>query len=508
VSDGFVFLGDETIDAFMGDQESHVKFLGGPIGTGKSVGCLFELARFCLRVVPENDDGTPGKAKALVIRQDQSKIKSTVLQTFRELFGKVSDDLTKMAYPIVVENLPFKGEVDGVERTVHITWIFLGVASLDEANTKLRSFEATCAYINETQTYEGAWIVNETFNRLGRYPLPKRDANGDVLDTGYQGQRVIVADYNPPADDHWLYKADKEGARPDTWRFYKYPSPLLYIKDVDGNIVDFEPNPEAKDYAKKQSSGYNYWLAPARALIKQPGGLRKIAIDIMGGYGNSYAGKPVYEEWDDDLHIAKTKLVANKSKPFYVGFDHSGVNPAMVIAQMGDGGLAILHELYAGEMTVEDFLDEVFVPLINEYGYDRKNMTIILDPHDARDRSGQTTKRMLLKKQFRAVHSNTNDPVKRQGAVKHYLTRRLVKVDKSCKMLIEGLRGKYNREKIRGTEHYKAVPDANKNEFSHLQDGLQYLISFLKYGAGLDRDVATNRQIQEGGRRGFGGVMM
>ena len=213
MSDGFVFLGDETIDAFMADHESHVKFLGGPVGTGKSVGCLFEVARFCLRVVPENDDGTPAKAKALVIRQDQSKIKSTVLQTFRSLFGKVSDDLTKMAYPIVVEDLPFKGEIDGVERTVLITWVFLGVASLDEANTKLKSFEATCAYINETQTYEGTWIVNNTFERLGRYPMPKRDENGDILATGYQGQRMIVADFNPPADDHWLYKADKEDER-------------------------------------------------------------------------------------------------------------------------------------------------------------------------------------------------------------------------------------------------------------------------------------------------------
>ena len=62
MSDGFVFLGDETIDAFMADHESHVKFLGGPVGTGKSVGCLFEVARFCLRAVPENDDGTPAKA--------------------------------------------------------------------------------------------------------------------------------------------------------------------------------------------------------------------------------------------------------------------------------------------------------------------------------------------------------------------------------------------------------------------------------------------------------------
>ena len=83
-----------------------------------------------------------------------------------------------------------------------------------------------------------------------------------------------------------------------------------------------------------------------------------------------------------------------------------------------------------------------------------------------------------------------------------------MKVDKSCKMLIEGFRGKYNREKIRGTEHYKAVPDANKNEWSHVNDSCQYLVSFLKYGAGLDRDVATNRQIQEGRSRGFGGVVM
>ena len=148
------FLGDSIVDAFMADNLSEVKYLGGPVGTGKSVACLFEMINFCLRVVPMEQDGTPGKAKVLVVRQDQSKIKTTVLQTFRAWFGDVTDDLTKMAYPIVVNDVPFKGTVDGEDRTVLITWIFLGVATKDEAETKLRSFEATCAYINETQTYD------------------------------------------------------------------------------------------------------------------------------------------------------------------------------------------------------------------------------------------------------------------------------------------------------------------------------------------------------------------
>jgi len=75
------FLGDSIVDACMADNRSEVKYLGGPVSTGKSVACLFEMINFCLRVVPMEQDGTPGKAKVLVVRQDQSKIKTTVLQT-------------------------------------------------------------------------------------------------------------------------------------------------------------------------------------------------------------------------------------------------------------------------------------------------------------------------------------------------------------------------------------------------------------------------------------------
>lgn len=493
--DEVVYIEDNFSRMILDDDGPRVKLMRSSVGTGKTVTAIFGAAEFCLRVVPMTAKGKPGKARVLVVRQDQTKLKSTILASFRMWFSAVTDDLTSMLYPIVIKDVPFVGEVDGVERTVLIEWVFMGVATKEDAS-KLRSFEATCAIINEIQYYDGPWIVDEVDDRLGRYPLATRDKFGAKTANSYMGQKMIYSDFNPPDDLHWLYKLEM-GKRPDAWKFYAYPPPVLPIVDAEGTIIDVEPNPAA-DYAEKQPSGYDYWINKARDLLQRPGTGGKLKVDVFGEYGTNQEGKPVYPEWADEYHIAKTTMVAVAGRKIPIGFDHSGIHPAMVYGQVVVNGMVALHELYIGECIVEDFIEDVFIPFNNVKGYDKKDLIIILDPADALDRTGNTTRKMLMKRGFRTVYAPSNDPIKRQAAVKKLLVTRQLLVAKECAWLIGGFRGRYNREKIKNTEHYKMLPDAEKNEFSHVQDGMQYLALWAAAGMSLAEEQYKNQQ-QTGG---------
>lgn len=485
MSDGMLelqYVEDVTTRRIMEDDKPQVKFLRSAVGTGKSVACLFGCAEFCLRVVPPNPDGSPGRARVLVVRQDQTKLKATTLATFRAWFGEVTDDLTSMLYPIVIRDVPFVGEVDGEDRTVLIEWVFMGVGSEEEVS-KLKSFEATCAFINEVQYYDGSWIVTEVYQRLGRYPMAQRDERGDVAEVSYKGERLILCDYNPPDDLHWLYELEMKGKCPPDWKFYPYPPPLLKVLDAEGKIIDFLPNPEA-DYAKKHPSGYDYWLKDARTLNALPGKQGTLKVNIFGEYGSSVEGKPVYPAWADEYHLTKTKVVTSAHRRLYIGLDHSGVHPAAVFVQVGAGMFSVTEEIYHGTYVLEEWIHDFLIPRIAAIGISRREVELILDPADGRDRTGFTAKAMLMKLGFKCVYAPTQDPKRRRDEVAKLLIKRMLQVDiLGCPQLVSGFRGQYAFEKLRGTDAYKAEPDAMKSETSHVHDALQYVIGYLIYGA-------------------------
>ena len=489
-----IYVEDSTSALIMADREPLVKFIRSAVGTGKSVGSLMECAEFCLSVVPQAEDGTPGKARVLVVRQDQTKLKATTLSTFRMWFGEVTDDLTAMTYPIVVKDVPFIGEVDGEERTVLIEWVFMGVASKDEI-AKLKSFEATCAFINEVQFYDGDWIVTEVFQRLGRYPMAVRDDEGQTTEAGYQGQRMIICDFNPPDDQHWLYQLEKVGPCPKEWRFYSYPAPLIAIKDAEGTIVDFKPNPAA-DFARKQPKGYDYWLDDARVLLAKPGMLGKLMVEIFGEYGSSSDGMAVYPTWADEYHLTKSPIATVPYKKLYIGFDSSGsIHPAMTFVQIGEGSrFVVTEEIYAGEYLMEELIHDIFIPRLAAIGIARKDIEIILDPADARDRSGNTARSILMRLGFRVKYAPHQEPAKRIELVAGLLNRRMVVISAiTCPVLLAGFRGKYNREKLRGGSGYKALPNPEKlHGYSDTHDSLQYVLGYLIYGAGKEKVAGTS----------------
>jgi hypothetical protein len=91
----------------------------------------------------------------------------------------------------------------------------------------------------------------------------------------------------------------------------------------------------------------------------------------------------------------------------------------------------------------------------------------------------------------------SNNPVRRQDAVRHYLTKMVdgepgLLIDKKCKIVRKGFRGGYRYRKLQvsGDTRYSDKPE--KNEFSHPHDAVQYLAlgcleGYLGSESGTDR---------------------
>jgi hypothetical protein len=135
-------------------------------------------------------------------------------------------------------------------------------------------------------------------------------------------------------------------------------------------------------------------------------------------------------------------------------------------------------------------------------GIDKQDCWLILDPSDPRGKNkNATTRQLLVKRGFKPsqvfhISHKHQSPQIRQDTVTSYLQRYMIKVSPECKTLIEAMRGKYAREKVRGTDIYKAIPDAEKlHPWSDVVDALQYLCVYWRYGRGFERDSNTNREI-------------
>jgi hypothetical protein len=80
-------------------------------------------------------------------------------------------------------------------------------------------------------------------------------------------------------------------------------------------------------------------------------------IDNKPGY--SRHGKPVYEEYNDDLHASKVSLRIIPALPLLWGFD-AGLHPAALVVQwLPDGQFRFLKEFYLGHCGPTRFGEHV-----------------------------------------------------------------------------------------------------------------------------------------------------
>lgn len=455
----------ETLRTYIRDL-SYFTAIQGPVGSGKSVASCIKIMMLASQQQPDAE-GTR-RSRWAVIRNTNPQLKTTTIKTWQEWFPE--EKWGKFNWSPPYTHHIKVGDIDA-------EIIFLALDRPDDVK-KLLSLELTGAWINEAREIPKS-IVDAVTMRLGRFP-PMKDGGPSWFG--------MFCDTNPPPEDHWWpimsgaapipeWISHEEALTlqaPPDWTFYNQPSGMTETKDAEGIVTAYELNPDAEN-ANFHVKGY---------YEKMIQGKTKSWIDVyvMNRMGTLIEGKPVYNQFKRDTHVAKEPLNV-LAADVYVGIDF-GLTPAAVFAQKHHGRWNVVQELVAVDMGMVRFsalLHEVMGEL-SEKAKSPLNFKLYGDPAgDQRAQTDETTPFEILRRhKIKAYPTSTNDVALRIEAVNAPLTRMTegrsgVLIDPGCKVLVAGFEGGYHYRRLQVTgERFSDSPD--KNRFSHVHDAFQYLM--------------------------------
>lgn len=440
-----------TIARFM-QCNDFFRLLQGPIGGGKSVGCVMEILRRCIEIAPCKDGIR--RSRVIVVRNTRQQLKDTTVKTFLDwckpgVLGRWKES-----------EMTFEMRFNDVEADI----LFRPLDSPEDVQRVL-SLEGTIAWLNEAREMP-LEIVQAIMGRIGRFP--KRD---DVP-SYWCG---LIADTNPPEIDSLWYKI-AEG--------------LPLEEDNSNSVMECasfkQPSGVSEMAENKENLRPNYYEDLAK-------GKTKAWVDtyIHGLYSPCQSGKPVYNgTFKQERHVSLAPLKIDPILPVVMGFD-TGLTPAMTFKQMGlDGRVRVLREAAAFDMGMKRFIQNYVRPIVKNF-FPGNPLIFIGDPAGVRRGDGDESSAFKeLKTAFEqdgaiVKAAATNDPKIRIQATEQMLCQYpdgdpLYIIDPSCKRLIEGLRSKYRYPKLKQSGTYAENPE--KNEWGHLVEGDQYSNLFLLSG--------------------------
>lgn len=435
-------------------SNAFMRGLMGPFGSGKSSVCVQEITNRAMRQRP----GPDGKRHSRwgVIRNTYPELRDTTIRTvFQWLPPQYFGRYVEAKHSYQVKAIP------GCEVEI----LFLALDRPDDIK-KLLSLELTGAWVNEAR--EVPWSVIEAAQgRVGRYPA-KRDGGPSWFG--------LWMDTNPPDSDS---------------KWYRYFEERIWLKDFrrmqEAGELPREMKPEQFARIFKQPSGRS---AGSENLSNLPGGRRYystlsagkaaewVKVYCDGEYGFVVEGKLVYPEYSDQIHCKDVEPI--EGVEILRSWDF-GLTPACIFSQvLPDGRWLIFDEMTSDNMSVDQFGDEVIEHCVKAFR-GRATFRDVGDPAgDIRAETDKSTAFDILRaKDIDIVAAVTQDPTLRQEAIRLPL-RRLVNgepqfiLHSRCKVLRKGFMGGYHRRRMMtaGPERYSER--AEKNEYSHPHDALQY----------------------------------
>lgn len=449
------YYAEPTVSRFHKSDEFY-RVLIGPVGSGKSTGCCMEIMRRAMQQKPGRGDNR--RSRYVVVRNTYRELSDTTVKTWldwfpEEHFGPMNkQDMThRLAFGDVEAEVMFRA----LDRPGDIK--------------KVLSLEVTIAWLNEVREIPKG-IVDAVGDRVGRYPAIK---DGGCTFSG------VIADTNPPDDDHWIYRLAEE-ERPPGWAFFRQPGGLL---EVNGEFV---PNVTAENLKHLEPAYYQ----------RRVGGKGKdyIRVYYCGQYGFVKEGKPVHPEYVDSVHCTQEPIPSDPKRTLYIGLDF-GLTPAAVFGQQDVAGRwKWIDEVVTEDMGTTRFAEVLGAHITRHYpGYD---LEIWGDPAgDDRAQTDENTPFKILKAAgIEAKKCFTNDPTIRRDAVAVPFGRLIdgkpgLMISPKCKVTRKGLAGGYcyRRVQIAGDERYHDKPD--KNRYSHPVEAGEYMM----VGAGEGKALTASK---------------
>ena len=443
-----------TGKAFM-QSDAKMRTLMGPVGSGKSVTCSFEIVRRATMQEP-NEQGIR-KTRAAVVRETARQLQDTTIKTFLDWFPPGVCG----TYMRTTKTYFFK--VGDVECEV----MFRALDDADDV-ANLNSLELTFTWFNECKDIHPE-IVDAMSKRIGRFPSKK---DGGPTWHGMWG------DTNPPTMDTWWYfqmehldPKDGVSENDNGWDVFKQPSG----RSTDAENIENLP----ENYYDTQGRSDEY-----------------IRTFIDGEYGLSLSGQPIYKYFRPDYHMGKETLrpIINGVRPIVIGMD-LGLTPAAVIGQQDPRGrVLIIGEAVSFDMGIQRFTRTILKPLIVAQ-WSGAPVIVVTDP--AGIQRAQTDERsavdIIKAEGLRGFPAKTNNISARISAVDDFLMRQVdgdsaFIVDPSCTNLKAAMMGGYRYHPKNGT--------IEKNKHSHVAEALQYLMMHINT-VGEGALIAQKREIKQ-----------
>lgn len=426
------YVAPPTVAKFM-QSDASLRLIQGPVGSGKSVGCIMEIARRAAQQRPARDGIR--YTRCVVVRNTISQLKDTVLKSFLDWFPNgVAGTWNESRMTFTMRFADVQCEV-----------LFRALDTPDDVR-RLLSLEPTFIYINEMREVP-LEILIACRSRAGRYPSKKE---------GGATWHGVFGDTNPPSTDHYIYEKF-ETEKPAGWEIFKQPGGRTAMAENIENLP--------AGYYETMCDGAD------EEFIK---------VHVDAQYGRSRQGMPVYEStWKSSFHT-RDKLLVIGGRPVVIGID-AGRTPAASFFQSDvKGRVLLLDELVSENMGMENFIATMVKPKLAER-FPGHPVIIAADP-------ACWQKSQLNEKSVADVikaaglflpkpYDTSNRLAPRLHAVESLLRQQIdgeamFLVDKTrCPNAVVGFETSY-RYKRKKDNTYEETPD--KTAASHLHDSIQY----------------------------------
>jgi hypothetical protein len=442
-------------------SDAFVRIIAGPVGSGKTTGCIFELLRRACEQA-KAPDGIR-YTRFAIVRQTLKQLKDTVLKDIMQwLDGICSYKVTDQAITIEFGD-------------VHSEWLLIPLEE-EKDQRRLLSMQLTGSWLSETIEMD-VNVVSPLVGRCGRYP------GANLGGATWSG---VIADTNMPTEGSMWHKMMVEP--PPDWQVFVQPGGMS--KEAE-NLNWLNQTPITlklpKDHPERLAQGRVYYERNARN--PSPDWVTRY---VHAQFGNDPSGTAVHREtFKRGFHVvfepgdpARGVLPGIRpvvGHPLIIGQDF-GRNPCTIIGQVDHmGRLLVLQELVAIDVGLELHVQRGLKPMMMTERFIGRTSYMVGDPAGKqRSTSYEETSFDLLKKNgLFAFPAPTNDIDQRIRAVDSFLLGsanggpRILIDGHNCPELIKALSGMYRYMKRRNGQ---SAPTPDKGHpWSDLADALQYL---------------------------------